>query len=686
MVLQIPSDPPGRWRCWPGKTDQRRATLHKSSILAAVAIAALIGQAAPTRPRQPHLGSRTVPILHANGLAFRDLDRDGTLNVYEDWRQPPSRRAADLLSRMTMDEKIGQMMHGSLRSSGDGYDLAFARDEILAKHVTAMITRLATTPAKLAAANNALQAMAEEGRLGIPLTLSSDPRNQLEGVTGASVAAGGFTPFPDPLGLAAIGETATTARAADIVRQEYKAVGIRVALSPQADIATEPRWARIDGSFGSNPALAARMVGAYVAGVQAGTKGIGRESVAAVVKHWVGYGAVDNQGFDSHNIYGRFTGVTDAALPQHIAPFQAAFAARVAGVMPMYSLAHRLHDAAGKPVEVGAGFSRYLLTDLLRRRYGYDGLILSDWAITNDCREACRNGARPGTEPSWADANPAWGVEDIPEEDRFARGVDAGIEQFGGTTHVDRLAAAIRDHKVTPAQIDRAVLKILTQTFALGLFEDPYVDPDAAAKLVGNSRFQAEAHRMQARSIVPLETDPALYPLLAATHRRLFLRGLSAEPFAALGFIVVDRPDRADAAIVRLSTPHQLLHPNFAAGRVQHEGALDFRDGDPDFEAVKRIGAAVPTIAIVHLDRAAVLTALRPHVAVLAGDFGATDAAVADALAGRIRAEGRLPLELPSSMEAVEKQRPELSDDTGEPLYPFGYRAEDVVKAPAGAG
>ncbi|WP_442678195.1 glycoside hydrolase family 3 protein [Sphingomonas sp. ASY06-1R] len=650
-------------------------------ILAAIAAAGLVGPAGATGPRQPHLDSRTIPILHVQGLAFRDLDRNGRLEAYEDWRLPPARRAADLLARMTMDEKIGQMMHGSLREAGDDYNVRLARGEILGKHVTAMITRLATTPAKLAVANNGLQAMAEEGRLGIPLTLSSDPRNQLGGVMGASVAAGGFTPFPDPLGFAAIGDAAATRRAADIVRQEYRAVGIREALSPQADIATEPRWPRIDGTFGSNPALAARMIGAYVTGIQAGSAGIGPTSVAAVVKHWVGYGAVDNQGFDSHNYYGRFTGVTNAALPQHILPFQAAFAAHVAGVMPMYSLAHRLRDAAGQPVETGAGFSRYLLTDLLRRRYGYDGLILSDWAITSDCNDACRNGAKPGVAPSWADADPAWGVEDIPEAARFAKGVDAGVEQFGGTTHVDMLAAAVRSGAISRAQIDAAVRKVLTQTFALGLFEDPYVDPHEAAALVGNARFQAEAHRLQARSIVLLETRRGLYPLNPKTQRRLFLRGIDAAPFAALGFTIVDRLDWADAAIVRLSTPHQLLHPNFPAGRVQHEGALDFRDGDPEFEAVKRIGAAVPTIAIVHLDRAAVLTALRPHVAVLAGDFGATDDAVADALTDRIRAEGRLPLELPASMAAVAAQRPEVPDDSRTPLYPFGYRAG--VQAPS---
>jgi beta-glucosidase len=499
-------------------------------------------------------------------------------------------------------------------------------------------------------------------------------------VAGASVAAGGFTAFPDPLGFAAIGDARLTRRSADIVRREYRAVGIRIALSPQADIATEPRWPRIEGTFGSNPALAAQMVGAYVAGIQDGAEGIGPDSVAAVVKHWVGYGAAANQGFDSHNYYGRFSAVTQTALPRHVIPFQSAFTAHVAAVMPMYSVPRQLHDAEGHSIQTAAGFSHYLLTDLLRHRYHFTGLILSDWGITNDCHETCRVGAKPGAEPNWSDFSPAWGVEDLAEEDRFAKGVDAGIEQFGGTTNVEALMAALRDGKIAQAQVDRAVLKVLTQTFALGLFEDPYVDPDAAAKLVGNADFLAEAQRTQARSIVLLQANRALFPLSKATHRRLFLRGLAPQPFAALGFTIVDRPDRADAAIVRLAAPHQLLHPNFAAGRVQHEGALDFQPGDPDLEAVRKIANTTPVIAIVHLDRPAILTSLRRYTAMLAGDFGATDAAVADALTDIVHPEGRLPFELPSSMAAVEKQRPDLPDDSVAPLYPVGFRA--VVASP----
>ena len=656
---------------------EREKELRKAKILAALTgIALTVPAWAGSSPtRQPHLGTRTIPILHAQGLAFRDLNRDGQVEPYEDWRLPPLRRAADLLSRMRPDEKIGQMMHGSLYTIGDDYILANASQEILDKHVTAMITRLAATPARLAAANNRLQAIAEKGRLGIPLSLSSDPRNQLEGMAGASVAAGGFTAFPDPLGFAAIGDARLTRRSADIVRREYKAVGIRIALSPQADIATEPRWPRIDGTFGSNPALAAQMVGAYVAGIQGGADGIGPDSVAAVIKHWVGYGAAADQGFDSHNYYGRFSAVTQTALPRHVIPFQAAFTAHVAAVMPMYSLPKQLHDAEGHSIQTAAGFSRYLLTDLLRHRYHFNGLVLSDWGITNDCHETCRVGAKPGVEPNWSDFSPAWGVEDLAEEDRFAKGVDAGIEQFGGTTNVDALMAALRDGKITQAQVDRAVLKVLTQTFALGLFEDPYVDPETAAKLVGNAGFLAEAQRTQARSIVLLQANRSLFPLSRATHRRLFLRGLAPQPFAALGFTIVDRPDQADAAIVRLAAPHQLLHPNFAAGRVQHEGALDFQPGDPDLEAVRKIASTTPVIAIVHLDRPAILTSLRPFTAMLAGDFGATDAAVADALTGIVRPEGRLPFELPSSMAAVEKQRPDLPDDSVAPLYPVGFRA-----------
>ena len=199
------------------------------------------------------------------------------------------------------------------------------------------ITRLSGNANDLAAENNKLQEIAEGGRLGIPVTISTDPRNQFHFTAGASVAAGDFSQWPGPLGLAAIHDPLLTRKFADIARQEYMAVGIREALSPQADLATEPRWSRIDGTFGEDAELAKQMVAAYVEGFQYGKTGLNRHSVLTVVKHWVGYGAQKN-GLDSHNAYGRFALFTRGSLDYHILPFTGAFAARVAAVMPTYSI------------------------------------------------------------------------------------------------------------------------------------------------------------------------------------------------------------------------------------------------------------------------------------------------------------------------------------------------------------
>jgi beta-glucosidase len=210
-----------------------------------------------------------------------------------------------------------------------------------------------------------------------------------------------FSQWPEALGFAAIGDTALTRRFGDIARQEYRAVGIQMALSPQADLATEPRWGRIAGTFGEDATVAERMVRAYVAGFQHGETGLDTGSVVTVVKHWVGYGAAKD-GFDSHTYYGRFAGFTGNNLDYHIQPFLGAFAARAGGVMPTYSI---LQGATwnGQPIEqVGAGYNRQLLTDMLRGRYGFRGIVVTDWAITWDCTERCKNGAPAGERPSFA--------------------------------------------------------------------------------------------------------------------------------------------------------------------------------------------------------------------------------------------------------------------------------------------
>jgi beta-glucosidase len=413
------------------------------------------------------------------------------------------------------------------------------------------------------------------------------------------------------------------------------------------------------------------MVRAYVAGFQHGETGLDTGSVVTVVKHWVGYGAAKD-GFDSHTYYGRFAGFTGNNLDYHIQPFLGAFAARAGGVMPTYSI---LQGATwnGQPIEqVGAGYNRQLLTDMLRGRYGFRGIVVTDWAITWDCTERCKNGAPAGERPSFADVAMPWGVEDLSMRARFVKAVQAGVDEFGGTERGDMLVEAVRAGELKEARLDSSVVRILTQKFAQGLFEHPYVDTAAADRIVGSEAFRAAGLEAQRRALVLLENKGGILPLKRGA-RRVYLLGIAPEAVASEGWTVVDDASKADLAIVRLNAPFERLHPQYVFGQFLHEGSLAFKDGDPDFETFKRVSAVVPTIATVYLDRPAILTPFKQTARALLANFGVSDAALIDVLTGRAKPEGKLPFELPSSMEAVAAQRPDMPHDSAHPLYPFGF-------------
>ena len=659
------------------------ATALISVGLLAPAVSAQSSAATGSLRAQPALGTRSATIIERDGLRFRDLNRNGTLDAYEDWRLTPEARAQDLVARMTLEEKAGTMMHGTARTGGPmatagvgaAYDSAANRALIDGAKVNSLITRLGGDPASLAAQDNALQEIAERTRLGIPLTISTDPRHHFQYVLGASAAPGGFSQWPEALGFAAIGDAGLMRRFGDIARQEYRAVGIEMALSPQADVVTEPRWSRINGTFGEDADLAGRMVRAYVEGFQHGSNGADTGGVLTVVKHWVGYGAAAN-GFDSHNYYGRKASYSGNNLPYHVKPFLGAFAAHVAGVMPTYSI---LEGATwnGKPIEqVGAGFNRQLLTDMLRGQFGYKGVILTDWAVTNDCNERCRNGAAAGERPSFADVGMPWGVEDIPKRDRFVKAVQAGVDQFGGTEDAAVLVDAVRSGALTEARLNESAQRILTEKFALGLFENPYVDPAATSRKVGTAAFRAAGVDAQKRSVVLLENDSRILPLRRKGKSgplRVYVAGVDSAAVRRAGYVVATDPAQADVAVVRLVAPFETLHRGYVFGAMQHEGSLEFRDSNPAYAEFLRVSAIVPTIVTVYLDRPAVLTPLKGRARAVLANFGITDDALMDVLAGRAKPEGKLPFDLPASSAEVEAQHSDVGHDIAHPLYLFGF-------------
>lgn len=624
---------------------------------------------------QPELSQREATLLTVDGLKFKDLNHSGMLEPYEDWRLTPEARAADLVKRMTLEEKAGVMMHGSAPTAnspigaGTHYDTDAAKKMIAGAKVNSLITRLsAEDPAIMAEENNKLQQIAEGTRLGIPVTISSDPRNSFEYLIGASTSSGKFTQWPETLGLAAIGDEKVTRRYADIVRQEYLAVGIREALSPQADLATEPRWARISGTFGEDPARVHNMVRGYIEGMQNGPDGLNSGSVISVVKHWVGYGAAEN-GYDSHNVYGKNAIFPGNNLKEHIYPFTGAFEANVASVMPTYSI---LKNAMfeGKPLEqVGAGFSHQLLNDILRGQYGFKGVILSDWLITNDCSDECLNGAPEGKEP--VPGGMSWGVENLTPQERFVKAVKAGVDQFGGVTDSQLLVNAVNEKQLTEQRLDESVTRILVQKFQTGLFENPYVDAQKAVQTVGRESWQKEANAAQGHSLVLLQNKDEILPLKKG--KKIWLHGIEPKAAQAAGFTVVDSPEKADVALIRAQAPYEQPHKQWFFGKRHHEGSLAFTEDTTDYQAIVKASKSVPTIVTVYLDRPAILTNVVDKAKAVIGNFGVSDTVLFTRLTGTEAYTGKLPFELPSSMEAVLQQKSDMPHDSESPLFEIGF-------------
>ncbi len=647
-------------------------------LLLSILAVAGCGTSRPESSKQVKLAGGAIPLIHADGLLFRDLDRSGVLEPYKDWRRPAAVRAADLVSRMTLEEKAGAMMHANppakeaagVPGAGSAWDTAAVGRLVLDRHVTFFLNRLKADPASLANQQNALQAIAEQGRLGIPVTISSDPRSQFSYAQGVSVDAGAFTKWPDPAGMAATGDPELVRRFADSVRREYLAVGIRMALSPQADLAANPRWHRSSGTFGSDPAASARFVRAYVTGMQDGESGIHRSSVVSVIKHWVGYGATMNDGADAHNYYGRLLDIDGANIERHIMPFTGAFAARVGAVMPSYGMPaapFRVRGSAEPVDPVGMGFNRAMLTDVLRGRMGFDGVVLSDWQITDDCTRVCRNGASPGEKPQFSDIAMPWGVEALDKAGRYLKAIDAGVDQFGGTSDPEIVVGLVTSGRLDVSRVDAAVRRIMTQKFEQGLFEDPYVDAGRASSIVGNAEFRRIALDAQHRSQVLLKNSRHLLPV-SRTMTKVFVYGFDAEAMRRRGFTVVRHPEEADFAVVGMATPFEVLHPNFFFGARYREGSTRFRADDPAFAMLEKTAAAVPTIASIYMERPIDLSGIANRATAIVANFGATPDAIVDVLTGESGPVARLPYDLVLTDRLHEQTNEPVSYRMGEGL------------------
>ena len=590
---------------------------------------------------------------------FRDLNHNGRLDPYEDPSQPVEQRVTDLLGRLSLEEKVGLMFHTVIEAGTDGHVLAGpgaiaktgTREVVVGKRMNHFNVH-ALTDARVAARwHNNVQQVALDTPHGIPVTISSDPRHSSALNFGTSWITPFFSQWPDPLGLAALRDPDLVRGFADTVRREYAAVGIRAALHPTADLATEPRWGRQRETFGQDPDLVSQLVGAYVAGLQGAT--LGAASVAATTKHFPG-GGPQADGEDAHFPYGRDQVYPGGRFDDHLAPFRVALAEGTSAIMPYYGRPIGL-VVGGEPIEeVGFGYNQQLLTGLLRRQLGFDGIILSDWELVND--NLVGDKVLPAR---------AWGVEHLDPAGRLELLLRAGIDQFGGEECTDMLVELVSSGVVLETRIDESARRLLRQKFHLGLFDDPFVDEDAAAVLPDHADV-ARGRAAQARSACLLTNDGIL-PLTG--RRRVYVEGLDPQEAARLGE-VVERPEDAEVAVIRLQAPWESRDDLFLEAMF-HQGSLDFPPGLP--VRLARIAQHCPVVIDVNLDRAAVLTPLVGIAAALTGSFGVGHAAYVDVLTGAVPPAGRLPVQLPRSMDAVRASREDVPGDTPDPLFEFGH-------------
>jgi len=583
---------------------------------------------------------------------------------YRDATLTPEERVDDLLPRLSLEEKAGLMFHTVIEAGADGSVLegpgriskTSTREVVQGKCINHFNVHDLDDPRMAARWHNAVQRLAAETPHGIPVTISTDPRHAFIENAGASFAAKAFSQWPEPLGLAALRDPDLVRRFADVARQEYVAVGIRAALHPTLDLATEPRWARQSGTFGQDPALVTELAVAYLEGFQ--RTRLGADSVACTSKHFPG-GGPQKDGEDAHFPYGREQVYPGGRFADHVSPFPPAIEAGTAAVMPYYGMPVDL-VVDGEPIEqVGFGYSRQVVTGMLREGLGYDGVVLTDWELVND------NHVGDQVLPARS-----WGVEHLDPHGRMELILHAGCDQFGGEECVDVLLDLVRDGRVAEERIDESARRLLLVKFRLGLFDDPYVDEELAADVVGREDFRRAGLHAQSASVTVLQngTEHLARVLPLATGTRVYVEG--ADPAVVARYAtVVERPEDADVALVRLMAPFEPRSDLFLESWF-HQGSLDFPPGL--VSRLARLADRCPLVVDVVLDRPAVLTPLLPFGSAVVGSYGTCDEALLEALTGAVEPRGRLPFDLPRSMEQV-RRHPEDVPGYDDPLFAFGH-------------
>lgn len=611
-------------------------------LAAALGVTACPVALAEEAPVQPELVARVKNIIEVDGCQFKDLNDNGALDPYEDWRLTPEERAEDLLSQMDVTQKASQMVHLTLVSKKDSW---FNENNVGFALVYEYIFDSATEAAKR---TNEIQELSESAPLGIPVIFSMDTEAGAAFVKDATF-------LPDEINQGTVNDPELVTRLNQVLKEEHLAVGVRMALSPDADLITDPRWGRNQECYSEDTDVVQSLIMAAVQALQGGSE-LTEDSVIATVKHFPGSGG------QTDGVDGTPLTIQEDSIDLHLAGFRAAIEAGVAAVMPYgYSTVPYL---GGDAVENSADQSAAVMTDLLRGELGYTGLIQTDWGLN------------------------------------FVGATNAGADILGGAgvRSTRQLVEGVDEERLTDA-----CRRILIAKFQLGIFENPYVDEENAAQVLGSEEHRAVAKEAAARSFTLLKYENAS-PLAG---QKLVVAGTLAEDVRALnsGWTAKDPMELAGTTILEafqnkagsenvtyipdasqvpadLSGTTAVVVIGEASGT--HEPAwgtdtLEFPQEQVELvKALKDAGANV--VEVVLMNRAYVMTDMvdMADSVLLAYRPGVTCGAeaIADALFGETAITGKTPFQIPRTMEQVLNQREDLPKDIQDPLFEYGFGIE----------
>ncbi|QDA62414.1 glycoside hydrolase family 3 protein [Hymenobacter jejuensis] len=662
------------------------------ALLAFLGIVQPVQGQAKTQPKQPVLGNRSAKIIEQNGLKFKDLNKNGKLDKYEDWRLPAEARAQDLLSKMSVEEKVGFMLISSTRLKNDwSFDTpktkdpitsGFNEDDMVATtnmftkkplpvpvmsaagttkavsqyHLRHFILRANPSARIIAEWANNLQALCEQQPLGIPAIVTSNPRNHITSTAaiGTSVGQTAFSTWPGELGLSAMRDLKLTREFADIARQEWVATGLRKGYMYMADLATEPRWQRVDGTFGENADWVGQMITQVILGFQ-GPK-LSPTSVALTTKHFPGGGA-GKEGQDPHFDWGKQEVFPGGMLANNLIPFKAAIKAGTSSIMPYYSM-----PVGTQYEQIAYAYNKAIIHDLLRTQLGFKGIINSD------------------TGP--IEMMP-WGVEDLSITQRYQRALEAGVNIFAGTADPTELLKTVQSNPKDMPLINDSVRRLLLEKFELGLFENPYVDATAAEKIVNNPRFAARASLAMRKSIVLLRNETKALPLKAKTkvyfetYNKRFGTPTTgpgdvyASKDASYPVDFVATPEEADVILLWIKPGAK---PLFASDGSPLE--LSLSKNGVDVAYVNALAAKKPTVLAINYTNPWVIgeiygDATKSQIKGVLATFGTTPEALLDVVTGKFDPTGKMPFTTPISEAAVKNQKEDVPGDKEGPGYPL---------------